>query len=105
MAVEAGTTRVPGHPGQLRVTGDQLPTSNGQRGERALLRHTLATLAYRAEKVLRDVPSGFPEQRLAARARTPLQIVGHLADLMEWAVRMAQSEMKWKPSSLGDWNG
>ena len=54
-------------------------------GERALLRHAVATLAYRSEKALRDVPAGFAEQRLAAGVRTPLELVGHLGDLMEWA--------------------
>jgi len=73
-------------------------------GERAMLRHTLATLAYRAEKVLRDVPAGFAEQRLAPGVRTPLELVGHLADLMEWAARTAQGHRTWKAGSAGEWD-
>jgi len=73
-------------------------------GERALLRHTVATLAYRAEKVLREVPAGFANHRLGPHARTPLELVGHLADLIEWATRTAGGQMIWKAQSVGEWN-
>lgn len=70
---------------------------------RALLRHTLATLAYRAAKVLRDTPPGFAETRIAPNARTPLQIVGHLGDLLEWGLRIANGDWKWTAESIGEW--
>ena len=70
---------------------------------REFLRHTVATLAYRAEKVLRDVPDGFPEQRASPATRTPFQIVVHLGDLMEWAERMAHGERRWQHVSCKDW--
>jgi hypothetical protein len=73
-------------------------------GERAMLRHTLATLAYRAEKVLRDVPAGFADHRLGPDVRTPLELVGHLGDLIEWATRMAQGQWIWKAESIGEWS-
>ena len=73
-------------------------------GERAMLRHAVATLAYRAEKVLRDVPDGFPDHRLGPGVRTPLELVGHLGDLIEWATRTAQGEWVWKAESVGEWN-
>jgi len=63
---------------------------------RAFLRHTVATLAYRAEKVLRDVPDGFPALRVSPSTRTPFQILVHLGDLMEWAERMAHGERRWQ---------
>jgi hypothetical protein len=74
------------------------------RGERAMLRHTLATLAYRAEKVLRDIPDGFATLQLAPGVRTPLELVGHLGDLLEWATRTAHGQWVWKPESVGEWN-
>ena len=80
------------------------PADNSALGERALLRHTLATLAYRAEKVLREAPDGFADHRLAPAARTPLEIVGHLGDLMEWALRTAQGHWVWKAESICEWN-
>ena len=70
---------------------------------RGLLRHTVATLAYRAEKALRHAPEGFAEFRVSAASRTPLELVGHLADLMEWATRMAQGEYRWAPGPAADW--
>ena len=70
------------------------PPQPGRAGE--FLRHTLATLAYRAEKVLRDPPAGFAETRVAAATRTPLEILAHLGDLMEWAERMARGEQRWE---------
>ena len=70
---------------------------------RHLLRHTVATLAYRAEKALRDAPDAFVHHRLSASSRTPLEIVSHMGDLLEWAHRMAQGEYKWAPQPAGDW--
>jgi hypothetical protein len=68
------------------------------------LRHTLATLAYRAEKVLRDVPPDVAALRLGPQSRTPLEIVGHLGDLLEWAVALAGGEWTWKAASVGSWD-
>jgi hypothetical protein len=68
------------------------------------LRHTLATLAYRAEKVLRAAPPAFPEHDAGHGVRTPLSIVGHLGDLLEWAERMASGPATWTPASVGNWD-
>jgi hypothetical protein len=70
---------------------------------RPFLRHTVATLAYRAEKTLRDAPDGFPSFRASPATRTPLQIVVHLGDLMEWAERMARGERRWQHVACADW--
>src|SRR6185436_10050567 len=53
---------------------------------RAFLRHTLATLAYRAGKTMRGAPDSFAEYRAAPSARTPVQIVAHMGDLFDWAL-------------------
>jgi hypothetical protein len=71
---------------------------------RALLRHTVATLAYRAEKVLRDPPAGFSEFRLAPTSRSPLEILLHLGDLLEWAERLARGEYRWQPGPVLPWD-
>jgi hypothetical protein len=70
---------------------------------RALLRHTVATLAYRAEKVLRDPPDGFADARVSEAGRSALDIVHHLGDLMEWATRMAEGTYKWAPNPADGW--
>jgi hypothetical protein len=68
-----------------------------------LLRHTVATLAYRAEKALRDAPGSFADYRISTATRTPLEIVSHLGDLMEWAERMARGEYRWLAQAPDDW--
>ena len=70
---------------------------------REFLRHTVATLAYRAAKVLRDVPDGFADLRLSPGTRTPHQILTHLGDLMEWAERMARGERRWQTVPQSGW--
>lgn len=81
----------------------QNPDTPRASSSRDLLRHTVATLAYRAEKVLRDAADGFPEYRLSSSSRTPFEIVSHLGDLVEWADRMAHGEYKWAPETPPDW--
>jgi hypothetical protein len=71
--------------------------------ERRLLRHLVATLAYRSAKALRDVPDSFATYTLGDGRRTPLQIVAHMADLMEWGLRFAQGEYKWQAAGSDDW--
>jgi hypothetical protein len=68
-----------------------------------LLRHLVATLAYRAAKVLRDVPPGFGQFSSAPNTRVPVQILAHLADLMEWARHMAVGEHIWSAQGSSDW--
>lgn len=74
-------------------------------GEVEFLRHALATLAYRAEKVLREAPPEFVELRLGERARTPAELAAHLGDLMEWAESLAAGRWDWKPASAGGFEG
>jgi hypothetical protein len=70
---------------------------------RELLRHALATLAYRAGKALRDAPPGFPSYRVSAGSRTPGQILAHLSDLFDWALSMAQGKQKWADTEPRSW--
>src|SRR5262245_19083674 len=70
---------------------------------RDFLRHLVATLAYRAAKVLRDAPAEFAEFSVTSGTRKPVQIVAHLADLMGWAVRMAQAEYLWRAEGSENW--
>jgi len=71
-------------------------TDADARAAAAFLRHTLATLAYRAEKVLRDVPPGFAGYRLGPATRTPQELVAHLGDLLEWAGSLADGGWTWQ---------
>lgn len=70
---------------------------------RAVLRHVAATLAYRAAKVLRDVPPGFAHAGFGPSTRRPVQIVAHMADLMVWALTLARGDYVWKAGGCSDW--
>jgi hypothetical protein len=70
----------------------------------AALRQLAATLAYRAAKVLRDVPPSFALFTCGESARTPVRIVAHMADLMSWGVSIARGGYTWKPAGSDDWN-
>jgi hypothetical protein len=69
-----------------------------------MLRHTLATLAYRAGKVLRDAPPGFGEFRASEKSRSAAQILAHMGDLMDWAVSIVEGRQAWKDSPAQDWD-
>jgi len=71
---------------------------------RQLFRHTLATLAYRCGKTLRNAPAGFAEFQAGNGARTPAQILAHIGDLMDWGLSMANGEKKWNDSKPLPWD-
>lgn len=71
---------------------------------RAVVRHLVATLAYRAAKVLRDVQPGFGEVSFGGATRKPVSIVAHLGDLIAWAISVTHGGYEWKPEGIGDWN-
>jgi hypothetical protein len=71
---------------------------------RALLRHTVSTVAYRAGKALRDAPENFPSYRISSSSRTPAEILAHMGDLFEWALSMANGAPAWTPSEPQSWD-
>jgi hypothetical protein len=73
------------------------------KGARDLLRHTLATVAYRGAKVLHNAPDSFANFRSAETTRTPVQILAHLGDLFDWALSMAKGQPAWHDSKPLPW--
>jgi hypothetical protein len=73
--------------------------------KRELLRHTLATLAYRGGKALRGAPPGFAEFRPASGTRDPIEILAHVCDLLDWAHSIASGQQKWKDTKAALWDG
>jgi len=71
--------------------------------DRALLRHSLAVIAYRGGKTLRDAPASFADFDTGGGA-TPLTILAHISDLFDWALTMAKGETKWRSGAADDWN-
>jgi len=71
--------------------------------DRELLRHTLATLAYRGAKALRDAPEGFGDFDAGTGTKTPARILAHLGDLMDWGLSMAAGARHWHDSLPRPW--
>ncbi len=71
---------------------------------RDLLRHALATLAYRAGKALRGAPAGFETFSVAPGSRTPGQILAHMGDLFDWALQLAKGASVFNDSTPLPWD-
>jgi len=71
--------------------------------DRALLRHSVATLAYRGGKALRGAPASFSDFRAGETTRTPGQILAHINDLLDWALSKAQGAEAWRNSEPASW--
>jgi hypothetical protein len=71
--------------------------------KRELLRHALATLAYRGGKALRNAPEGLAEFQAGEGVRTPGQILAHMGDLLDWALSIARGQQKWQDSKPLPW--
>jgi hypothetical protein len=69
-----------------------------------LLRHTLATLAYRAGKALRGAPPEFAAYRADATSRSPVEILAHMGDLFDWALSIANGKEAWHDSAPLPWD-
>ena len=71
--------------------------------ERQLLRHTIATLAYRGGKTLRGAPEKFSGFHASETTRTPGQILAHVGDLLDWALSISQGKQEWRNSQPQSW--
>lgn len=71
---------------------------------RQLLRHTVATVAYRGGKALRGAPDHFASFHIGDKTRTPAQILAHMGDLFDWALSIAQGKQTWHDSTPLPWN-
>ena len=72
--------------------------------KRELLRHTIATVAYRGRKDLIGAPDGFSTFRINESSRTPGEILAHICDLYDWANWLARGEHKWSQTEPAEWN-
>jgi hypothetical protein len=72
--------------------------------KRELLRHTLATLAYRGGKAVRGAPAEFAGFRAAETTRTPGQILAHIGDLLDWSLSVAKGKEEWHNSAPLAWD-
>jgi hypothetical protein len=71
--------------------------------KRDMLRHTLATVAYRGRKAVDNAPESFATFRSSDSSRTPAEILAHVGDLFDWALSLARGEQKWQNSAPLPW--
>jgi len=80
------------------------PVTTSPDPARRLLRHTLATVAYRGGKALRGAPEHFGTFHIGDKTRTPAQILAHIGDLFDWALAIAQGNQTWHDSQPLPWS-
>jgi hypothetical protein len=80
------------------------PEEKKESTARELLRHSIATLAYRGGKAIRGAPEGFSDFKASEQTRTPGQILAHLSDLIDWALSMAKGTQEWHNSPPKSWD-
>jgi hypothetical protein len=70
---------------------------------RQLLRHLLATIAYRGGKALRGAPESFAAFDPTPGGKTSVQILAHMGDLFDWALSMVKGKQTWNNSTPLPW--
>ena len=69
--------------------------------KRAMMRHFLATLAYRARKAVAGAPADFAV--VDGAEKTPSAILSHMGDLLAWSITWF-TEPRWKKTDVGSWD-
>lgn len=82
------------------MTSPQTPASDPAR---ELLRHALATVAYRGSKVIRDAPQDFSAFSCGHGVKSAGAILAHIGDLFDWALSMAKGQPVWRDSPPRSW--
>jgi hypothetical protein len=72
--------------------------------KREMLRHTVATLAYRGAKAVRGAPDSFAVFKASGTTRTPAEILAHIGDLLDWALSIAKGKETWNNAEPLPWN-
>ncbi len=75
---------------------------DGMDAKQELLRHTVAALAYRANRATEGAPAEFAA--FDGCGRTPLQILAHMGDLFDWAISIAEGHEHWHASPHLGWD-
>ncbi|TMQ56642.1 MAG: hypothetical protein E6K76_12350, partial [Candidatus Eisenbacteria bacterium] len=71
---------------------------------RTFLRHAVATLAYRCGKAVRGAPASFAGFKAGPTSRTPVEILAHIGDLLDWALSQASGQEKWRDATPLPWD-
>jgi len=72
--------------------------------KRELLRHLVATVAYRGGVAISDAPENFAGFRINEDVRTPGEILAHIGDLLDGSIYLLKGEMVYLTSSPLQWD-
>ena len=72
--------------------------------KRELLRHAVATVAYRGGKAVRGTPPAFADFQAGGGTRTPGVLLAHIGDLFDWALSIAKGAQAWRDSAPLPWD-
>ncbi|MEP6922317.1 MAG: hypothetical protein ABI967_14415 [bacterium] len=72
--------------------------------KRELLRHLVATVAYRGGIAIADAPQNFAVFCVAKMVRTPGEILAHIGDLLEGSLFLIKGEFRYLMSSPLPWD-
>ena len=72
--------------------------------DREILRHTVATVAYRGGKAVRGATPEFADFKAGPATRTPVEILAHIGDLYDWALSIAKGARTWNNSIPLPWD-
>jgi len=86
--------------GKKKTTRARKPSPDGAR---VFLRHTVATLAYRGGKAVRGAPESFATFKAGPTTRTPIEILAHIGDLLDWVLSQATGQERWRSAEYSSW--
>ena len=86
------------------MSANSQPVKSESDAARQMLRHTIATVAYRGGKALRGAPANFSQFRIGEGSRTPGQILAHICDLFDWALSIARGKEEWHSIEPRTWD-
>ena len=72
--------------------------------KREVLRHLVATVAYRSGIAISDAPEGFAAFRINEETRTPGELLAHIGDLLEGSLYLVKGELVYLTSSALPWS-
>jgi hypothetical protein len=90
-------------PGEITPPQAQTIVEGSATDAHTLLRHTVATLAYRGGKAVRHAPASFADYRSGESSRTPGQILAHIGDLLDWGLSIAEGNQQWHDAAPLPW--
>lgn len=72
--------------------------------KREVLRHMVATVAYRGGLAITDAPEGFATFRAHETTRTPGELLAHIGDLLEGSLHLVKGNLVYLSSAPLPWD-